>query len=226
MQKARVTVPLADLRREPKHLPQDYAHNPLRESQLLEGEKILIHEHVGEWLRIEAVEQPRFSKGQGWHGYPGWIHQSEAQVVDEFPPEKEPVEFSREKLVEDSKKFLGVPYLWGGRSVKGPDCSSLVQLLYREQGVTLPRDAHDQWLWTQPIERENMLPGDLIYLGKGERMTHVVIFMGDQLLEAPETGKCVRLIDVPEFSGDQVLLPFRKEPSRFSFRSCTPLSEI
>jgi hypothetical protein len=72
-----------------------------------------------------------------------------------------------------AKAFLGVPYLWGGTSRRGIDCSALVQLCYRMGGDILPRDADQQHdFLTQNIERREMQAGDLIFFGR-EQITHV-----------------------------------------------------
>jgi hypothetical protein len=69
--------------------------------------------------------------------------------------------------------FVGVPYLWGGTSWKGIDCSGLVQLCYRMGGYLLPRDANQQHdALAHTVSREEMQEGDLIFFGS-ERITHV-----------------------------------------------------
>jgi gamma-D-glutamyl-L-lysine dipeptidyl-peptidase len=74
-----------------------------------------------------------------------------------------------------AKAFLGVPYLWGGTSYRGIDCSGLVQLCYRMGGNILPRDADQQYeALPQSIAREEMQAGDLIFFGR-ERITHVAL---------------------------------------------------
>lgn len=118
-------------------------------------------------------------------------------------PETSPIpkNFDRQKLVKEAKQFLGMPYLWGGRSTLLPgkiasvDCSGLVQLLYRAQGISLPRDAHDQFLWGNPVSHS--LPGDALYLKKGDRISHVILKLDDLFfIESPETGKQVRLLQM------------------------------
>ena len=74
-----------------------------------------------------------------------------------------------------AKAFLGVPYLWGGTSWRGIDCSAFVQLCYRMGGDLLPRDADQQEAFlTKTVEREEMQTGDLIFFGR-EQITHVAL---------------------------------------------------
>jgi hypothetical protein len=72
-----------------------------------------------------------------------------------------------------ARAFLGVPYLWGGTSWRGIDCSGFVQLCYRMGGYILPRDADQQHdALPQHVERDEMREGDLIFFGR-QRITHV-----------------------------------------------------
>lgn len=84
-------------------------------------------------------------------------------------------------LVSLSKKFLGLPYTWGGRSSFGFDCSGFVQMLYGKLGILLPRDARDQILdlRLKPIEIEEARVGDLIFFGESEgKIIHVGMAIG------------------------------------------------
>lgn len=78
-------------------------------------------------------------------------------------------------------RFLGVPYLWGGTSSFGFDCSGFVQMLYRQRGIHIPRDAGPQSRWdgSQPVPRNKLKPGDLIFFGKSpDKVTHTGMYIG------------------------------------------------
>lgn len=83
------------------------------------------------------------------------------------------------KLAETAMRFIGVPYLWGGTSPFGIDCSGFVQLIYHVQGVTLLRDAYMQASDPRaiPLDKSDLAAGDLVFFaGKkqdGARITHV-----------------------------------------------------
>ncbi len=90
-------------------------------------------------------------------------------------------------LVESAKRFLGVPYLWGGTSAKGFDCSGFTKTIYSLHGYLIPRDASQQVRVGKQIKTDkswsNLIPGDLLFFGSyradgSERITHVAIYMG------------------------------------------------
>jgi cell wall-associated NlpC family hydrolase len=95
-----------------------------------------------------------------------------------------------ESVVSTAKRFMGIPYLWGGTSAKGFDCSGYTKTVFFLNGVLLPRDASQQVLIGEPIdmdtELENVEIGDLLFFGskatgeKKERVTHVGIYLGNK----------------------------------------------
>jgi cell wall-associated NlpC family hydrolase len=99
-------------------------------------------------------------------------------------------------VVSDAKQYLGIPYVWGGESTSGLDCSGLVQKTYADLGIKLPRVAADQAHVGTPVDSlADAQPGDLLFFG--DPAYHVAIYAGDgQLIESPEPGKTVHITDV------------------------------
>ncbi len=108
-------------------------------------------------------------------------------------------------IVSEASKFLGVPYLWGGSSPSGFDCSGLVQYVFAQLGVELPRGSVDQSEVGTPVASlAQAQPGDLLFFEPGQngappgKPGHVGIYIGnDQMIDAPETGETVQVQAVP-----------------------------
>ena len=85
-------------------------------------------------------------------------------------------EYSKNSIIENSLKFLNSPYLWGGRTPYGIDCSGFSQQIYKLNGFQLPRDANQQALQGKEVKLEKAKPGDLAFFGD-KKITHVGIIM-------------------------------------------------
>lgn len=91
-----------------------------------------------------------------------------------------PLPFTGENIVNIASDFLNVPYLWGGRSFQGIDCSGLVQMVYRICGIQLPRDAYQQAQCGRSIAFEQAQPGDIAFFSNSEgKIIHTGIFAGE-----------------------------------------------
>mgnify|MGYP001174949652 FL=1 len=87
-------------------------------------------------------------------------------------------------IISDAKRMMGTPYLWGGNSTKGNDCSGFTQTVFKANNIQIPRDARQQALIGTPIlpsqDWSNILPGDLLFFGRKNRVTHVGISLGQK----------------------------------------------
>jgi hypothetical protein len=96
-------------------------------------------------------------------------------------PQKSP-EVLRKDIIATARSMMGLPYLWGGNSSKGNDCSGFTHIVFKSNGIQLPRDSRQQALLGQEIIADeffsNILPGDLFFFGSTERVSHVGISLG------------------------------------------------
>ena len=100
-------------------------------------------------------------------------------------------------IVNTAKKYLGVPYVWGGTSPKGFDCSGLVQYVCSQNGISVPRVAASQKGAGKSVSRANLQPGDLVFFGNGGRISHVGIYVGNgNMIHAPQTGDVVKISSI------------------------------
>lgn len=102
----------------------------------------------------------------------------------------------RNELVGTVRRYLGVPYRWGGETAKGFDCSGLTMVCYRINGLNLPRNSRSQFQAGRSVTRQELQKGDLVFFATkgGRRVTHVGMYIGDgQFIHAPRTGKTVRV---------------------------------
>jgi cell wall-associated NlpC family hydrolase len=110
-----------------------------------------------------------------------------------------------QKALQRAMGFIGVPYLWGGTSPNGFDCSGLVYFVYGEQGVKLPRVAADQARVGQPIGRvEELLPGDAVFFADSSGyIHHMGLYIGgpnQEFVHAPRTGLNVMISSIKNSS--------------------------
>ncbi|HTQ57350.1 MAG TPA: C40 family peptidase [Bryobacteraceae bacterium] len=127
--------------------------------------------------RLEVVAEPEDN--------PRWI---EVRLVDDRSGwlQRGDIAFDAQPLsidqtIELSRRFLGLPYTWGGTSSFGYDCSGFTQMLCRRRGILMPRDADQQAAWSGvvPVSRDALQPGDLLFFGSGpDRITHTGMYIG------------------------------------------------
>ena len=103
----------------------------------------------------------------------------------------------RSQIVRTAKKYIGIPYKWGGESAReGFDCSGLTMTVYQLNGLDLPRTSRQQWKKGIPVRRHQLRKGDLVFFATsgGRRVTHVGIYAGENsFIHAPRRGKTIRI---------------------------------
>ena len=100
-----------------------------------------------------------------------------------------PVRYSN--VVGIAMQYLGVPYVWGGMSPAGFDCSGFVAYVFAQVGVSLPHHAASQFGYGSPVSRDVLAPGDLVFF---DGLGHVGIYIGGgQFIHSPHTGDVVKI---------------------------------
>jgi cell wall-associated NlpC family hydrolase len=152
-----VLVPSIEMRESP-----DQASGVV--TRLVSGTGVGVVEKRGEWALVEA-------------NWAGWVPSSSLRPMADIPKE---IEEKRKLMTADALRMIGVPYLWGGTSGNGIDCSGFARLLHRWVGVTIPRDADMQHAAAKPVEPPYET-GDLFFFGEGDSergITHVGVSLG------------------------------------------------
>lgn len=131
-------------------------------------------------------EENGFYKVKYPDGREAFIANAEASPYQDW---LDSLEMEKEDLVDTSKKLMGLPYLWGGTSPKGVDCSGFTKTVYFLNGVVIPRDASQQVHTGKLVDTtrnfQNLIPGDLLFFGRpatdstSERVVHVGMWIGD-----------------------------------------------
>lgn len=111
----------------------------------------------------------------------------------------------RKGIVETAQQYEGVPYVWGGTSPSGFDCSGFIQYVYSQMGINLPRISYQQANAGKRIGLGGLRPGDLVAWDNSSRNNgadHIAIYIGNgQIIEAPRPGLSVRVRSLGKSEG-------------------------
>ena len=115
-------------------------------------------------------------------------------------PTPQPVPIG-EQTVQIAKSYLGVPYVWGGTSPSGFDCSGLVQYVYCRLGIGISRTTYTQINDGRSVAKSELRNGDLVFFANNSDVHHVGIYIGSgQFIHAPQTGDVVKISNLNDRS--------------------------
>ena len=133
---------------------------------------------LGDLFEVEGSVR-RFLKIKIPDGRTGYVRESDCISFDEWSNSEPDVQ----SIFSVAREMMGFPYLWGGTSSKGIDCSGFMKLVFYSQGIILARDASQQARYGESIglaSRNNLQPGDLLFFGRtAQRITHVGMYIGN-----------------------------------------------
>ena len=138
------------------------------------GDSLIVFGKIGDWYNVY------------YWGVTGFVH---SDYVSVYHPDKTPT--YGEKICDYATKFIGIPYVYGGSTPSGFDCSGFVKYVYANFGINLPRVSYSQMNVGTPVTRDQLLPGDLVFFRSGG---HVGIYMGNnKYIHAPQTGRTISI---------------------------------
>lgn len=104
-------------------------------------------------------------------------------------------------VVSIAQQYLGTPYVWGGTTPNGFDCSGFVQYVYAQAGISIPRVTTGQEYAGVDVTGQELQPGDLVFWGSRGATYHVGMYIGDgQYVHSPQTGDVVRIAKLNGYS--------------------------
>jgi hypothetical protein len=136
-------------------------------TQALRGEPLAVDERRDGWARIRT-----------FYDYPGWIRQDALGPAPGPDPWTWPLERVEGDPLDEARSYLGAPYLWGGMTERGIDCSGLVHMAYRRLGQVVPRDADEQEEAGRRVDDTELRAGDLITYGDSSA-DHIAFWLGE-----------------------------------------------
>jgi cell wall-associated NlpC family hydrolase len=185
---------------------RDYADRQLAEARsLLASVQDEIRELEEEEARRQAVMQQQARArlaAQRQAAQSATVARADAatEYVDtgsDIAPSAPPAKYTG--VVGIAMQYLGVPYVWGGMSPAGFDCSGLIAYSYAQVGVSLPHNAAMQYGYGVPVAYSDLQPGDLVFF---HGLGHAGIYIGgDQFIHAPHTGDVVKISQLSSYNG-------------------------
>lgn len=164
------------------------------QSKAKKGIKVDVFAREGDWYKIGTAP--------GKYAYISAQYVTNTGVVSNVAyvqPSRSGNTAGGSRAVELTKQYLGVPYVYGGTSPSGFDCSGLIYYVYKQLGYSLNRTADGMLANGVPVDRANLAPGDILMFKRpgNSYVHHVGLYVGDgQMIHAPQTGDVVKYTSI------------------------------
>lgn len=158
------------------------------ESTANRGVLVDVYERNGDWYKIGT------SPTTSAYVFATYVAERTAEVASRMA-----YSYGGGRAAELAKQFLGTPYRYGGTSPSGFDCSGLVYYVYKQLGYTLNRTADGMLSNGIPVEKDELLPGDVVMFKRSgsNYVHHVGIYVGDgMMIHSPQTGDVVKYTSI------------------------------
>ncbi len=156
-------------------------------------------------------------------GYSGWLPMQDVTGLEPAETPYQPLNLLLTQIQERLPAVIAFTkaamqqqnyYLWGGTVAPNYDCSGLMQAAFAASGIWLPRDSYQQEAFTQTIQLDQLLPGDLVFFAKAEKVNHVGLYLGDGYYihsSGKTTGRNGIAIDRLSEQGDEIAKSYYRQ---------------
>jgi cell wall-associated NlpC family hydrolase len=157
-------------------------YSPKRSKRVYLGTYLKYLGYIQDKKRTWAGKPVYWLECQTFDGEKGWVFYYHTEIIR---GDTEKISIKSSSIANTSNQFLNTPYLWGGITNKGIDCSGFTYIVYRLNGYYIPRDADNQFNFGVPVDILNLESGDLVFFGRDGEVSHVGIYLGNgQIIHA------------------------------------------